>query len=305
MAGGEPGQAGRALGLDLVLRGEEQPVGPFFLDVLAYDRDSDRPVIIENQLEATDHNHLGQLLTYAAGYDAYAMVWLAREFRDEHRASLDWLNQRTGEDTAFFGVVVGAWKIDESRPAPHFRVVAMPSGWYKRISAAERRALARAKSEEERLYEAYWRALGEMMKEHDYVIGGDDTTDSWIWFESEFEGVSWNVSFQDGSLGFVELYICSDDTTHEWADQVFQQLEARKEDIESELGYQLRWDASSLQPDYRISAERPGRISDDEEMLAELREWTRDQLIAFDGVFAPIIQEIVDMDSQESDAEDE
>jgi len=94
---------GEALGLDLELHESEAPVGPFFLDVLAHDRGNDRPVIIENQLGSTNHGHLGQLLTYAAGYDAGVIVWLTGDFQDEHRAALDWLNQRTGEDTAFFG----------------------------------------------------------------------------------------------------------------------------------------------------------------------------------------------------------
>ncbi len=296
---------GAALGLDLELQSSEAAVGPFSLDVLAHDADGNGPVVIENQLGATDHTHLGQLLTYAAGYDAYAVIWLTREFREEHRQVLDWLNHRTGEGTQFFGVVVEAWRIDGSRPAPHFKLVAMPNGWQKRLSAVEGQARARNNSEQERRYEAYWRALGEMMTERNYVIGGDELTNPWIWFESEFEGVTWNTSFQPRGRAFVELYLWAIDMGREWADQVFHRLEARKEDIESKLGYQLRWETFTRRRDYRISAECPGRINADDGTLAELREWMRDQLLAFDGVFAPIIQEIVDMDSQGSNAGDE
>lgn len=102
---------GDVLGLDLEVEAREASVGPFSLDLLARDLGSNRRVVIENQLDATDHGHLGKLLTYAAGFDASVVVWLVREFRPEHRATLDWLNHRTGEDTAFFGVVVEAWKI--------------------------------------------------------------------------------------------------------------------------------------------------------------------------------------------------
>lgn len=85
--------------MDLELQESEAPVGPFFPDMLAHDRDSGRPVIIENQLKTTNHKHLGQLLTYAADYDAGVVIWLAGDFQNEHRAVLDWLNQRTGIDT--------------------------------------------------------------------------------------------------------------------------------------------------------------------------------------------------------------
>ena len=118
---------GEALGLDLELKGQEAPVGGFSLDVLAHEPNTNRPVIIENQLETTDHDHLGKLITYASGYDANVVVWITREFKDEHRQALDWLNQRSGEDTEFFGVVIEVWKIDDSRPAPHFRVVSAPN----------------------------------------------------------------------------------------------------------------------------------------------------------------------------------
>ena len=92
---------GEALGMELEVRGQEERVGNYFLDMLADDLGSNRTVIIENQLEPTDHDHLGKLLTYASGYDAGVVVWLAREFREEHRQALDWLNQRKGEDTHF------------------------------------------------------------------------------------------------------------------------------------------------------------------------------------------------------------
>ena len=294
---------GEALGLTLDLSQQEAPVGDFSLDVLAHDADGNGPVVIENQLGATDHTHLGQLLTYAAGYDAYAVIWLVREFREEHRQVLDWLNHRTGEDTQFFGVVVEAWRIDGSRPAPHFKLAAMPNDWQKRLSGIERQTRSRAHSDQEKRYAAYWQALKEMMGENSYVFGGDETTDPWIWFESEFEGVTWNTSFQSGRA-FVELYLWARDMGREWADQVYEWLETRKEEIENELGYQVNWATYARRRDYRISAEHPGRISDDEGTLSELREWMRDQLFAFDGTFSPLIEELVNIDSHATNAAD-
>ena len=94
---------GDALGMELEAEEQEAPVGNFSMDILAQDLQTNRPVVIENQFGATDHRHLGQLLTYATGIEADVVVWIAEEFRDEHRATLDYLNQRTDEETAFFG----------------------------------------------------------------------------------------------------------------------------------------------------------------------------------------------------------
>ena len=122
--------------MDLGEARKEVPVGGYLLDILATDLDSDRPVIIENQLGATDHAHLGQLLTYAAGLDGATVVWVTGIFRDAHRQALDWLNQRTGEDTQFFGVEVELWQIGDSPFAPYFKPVATPNEWRKRKNDA-------------------------------------------------------------------------------------------------------------------------------------------------------------------------
>ncbi len=120
---------GEELGMVLELKGTEVPVGNYYLDILANEADRDAPVAIENQIAVTDNPHLGQLLTYAAGTKAKIVIWIATEFRDEHRAALDWLNEGTGESLDFLGVEVGAIKIGNSVPAPLFRLAAAPNHW--------------------------------------------------------------------------------------------------------------------------------------------------------------------------------
>ena len=129
-------ELGRALGLELELQSREAPVGSFSLDLLARESEDNRPVIIENQLEKTDPDHLGRLLIYAGGYDASIIVWVARDFREEHRQALDWLNQRTNQDTSFFGVVIELLKIDDSR---------LPTSGEKSQLASFRQVISRTK----------------------------------------------------------------------------------------------------------------------------------------------------------------
>ena len=126
-----------ALDLQLEPRGTEQAVGSFSADILCrrLDGGSDEEswVVIENQYGRTNHDHLGKLLTYAAGLNARTVVWIAEEFRDEHRAALDLLNASTTEEYAYFGVEIELLKIDSSLPAPRFNIVAQPNDWAKTV----------------------------------------------------------------------------------------------------------------------------------------------------------------------------
>ncbi|HEY0381237.1 MAG TPA: hypothetical protein VGC72_03460, partial [Candidatus Elarobacter sp.] len=132
---------GDAIGIALELRRREVGVGAFSLDILAHDIVRDRIVIIENQLSRTDHDHLGKLITYAAGLKAFVVIWISPEFRDEHRAALDWLNESTDETKEFFGIQIEALRIDDSRPAPNFKLLAFPNGWQKSTSASAQQSI--------------------------------------------------------------------------------------------------------------------------------------------------------------------
>lgn len=122
------------MGLSLTLTATEVSVGDFRLDIRAETADG-RVVIIENQLERTDHGHLGQLLAYASGLEAAIVVWVAPSFREDHRRALDWLNERTDEGVSFFGVEVGIVQIAGGPRAPVFDVVARPNDWQKQVKS--------------------------------------------------------------------------------------------------------------------------------------------------------------------------
>ncbi len=126
---------GDEIGLDLKLIQTEAGVGKFSVDILAEDEPTNKKVVIENQLEITDHSHLGQILTYAAGIDAEYMIWIVKDARDEHKQAVEWLNNHTDEKVNFFLVQIELYKIGNSEPAPSFNIISRPNDWTKSIKA--------------------------------------------------------------------------------------------------------------------------------------------------------------------------
>lgn len=119
------------IGIDIVLEERESNVGDFSVDLYATEEGTGRRIIIENQLEETNHDHLGKIITYASGKDAQIIIWIVRKARDEHKQAIEWLNQHTDEEFAFFLVEIELWKINDSEPAPKFNVVERPNDWAK------------------------------------------------------------------------------------------------------------------------------------------------------------------------------
>ncbi|MFZ5515147.1 MAG: DUF4268 domain-containing protein [Candidatus Zhuqueibacterota bacterium] len=121
------------VGIGIQITQTEASVGRFNVDILAEEENTGRKIIIENQLEITDHSHLGQLITYAAGLDAEFIIWIVREVREEHQQAVDWLNEHTDEQINFFLVVVELWQIADSPPAPKFTVISRPNEWKRSV----------------------------------------------------------------------------------------------------------------------------------------------------------------------------
>ena len=278
---------GEALGLHLELRGIEVQVGSYSLDILAHDMGG-QAVIIENQLEPTDHDHLGKLLTYAAGHDAGTIVWIAKEFRDEHRAALNYLNSRTGEDTKFFGVVVELWKIDDSRPAVKFDLVVDPNAVV--VPNGEGEPPPEPPTERQKRFIAFFQPLIDTLRENGATKARKASGNNWFNTGSGSTRVEYWVEFA-GSKGKirVQVYI---DRDKEWNERLFDKLEERKETIESKLGESLSWERLDDRKACRIAVYRPGTI-DDDEVLEEIQEWAVEWMLAFRQVFGPELEELV------------
>lgn len=121
------------VGIGIEVTQTEASIGRFNVDILAQEENTGRKIIIENQLETTDHSHLGQLITYAAGLEAEYVIWIVREVREEHRQAVDWLNEHTDEDISFFLVAIQLWQIENSPPAPKFFAISRPNEWKRSV----------------------------------------------------------------------------------------------------------------------------------------------------------------------------
>jgi hypothetical protein len=249
-----------ALGMELELERAEHAVGDFSLDLIGTDIATGDRVIIENQLADTDHNHLGQLLTYAAGTEAAAVVWIARKFREEHRRALDWLNERTDSDTRFFGVAVRVWRIGDSAPALQFNVVAAPNDWGKRVRST---AAAQQRGEGKRpLYLDFWGRLTDAIAQRGYGWCRPGRRNSVNWIDLPTgapRGTQFGMSFTRDSLRS-ELYLHNRERIE--ASASFESFLERREALEASYGGPLEFEALEGRRASRIADYRPGSIED-------------------------------------------
>jgi hypothetical protein len=195
---------GNAIGLELEFEAREKYVGPFRADILCKDTGSGNWVLVENQLEQTDHSHLGQILTYAAGLQAVTVVWIAARFTDEHRAALDWLNAITDETINFFGLEIELWRIGNSAMAPKFNVISQLNGWSRTVSAGARRLEGANYSGAQQLQLEFWTGFKFFLQEHSNSIRiGTPQAQNWMDFPIGRSGFSLQafVNTRDKRIG--------------------------------------------------------------------------------------------------------
>ena len=279
---------GEVLGMELELLEREAPVGGFSLDILARDVGRNHLVIIENQITATDHDHLGKLLTYAAGYDARTIIWIAESLREEHRQALDWLNQYTNEQIEFYGVEIEIFQIDDSRPVYHFRLVAFPNNWRK----SNTRTNENGPSKRAMAYQSFFQELiDELRDRYHFTSAKVGQPQNWYSFASGYSGIVYGINFCLGKQVRAELYIDRGDKLVN--ESVFEKLRTRKDFLEKEFGEALEWEPLEDRRACRIAVYRPGSIDDDSQTLRELKEWSIQQLLRLKQVFGSILGEVM------------
>jgi hypothetical protein len=282
-----------AIGIPLNVEATEKSVGPFSADILcsAADNDSDSEhwVVIENQLERTDHKHLGQLITYAAGLDAATIVWIASDFTEEHRAALDWLNANTSESISFFALKIELWKIGDSPLAPKFDVVSSPNDWKKSVTTARRATANRTESERVLRHGEFFTFFTSKLSEHAPAIAiPGDFSKHYLRFNTGkgncdilciLESRAFEVRVQ------LTLYGLRAKTR-------FGHLFSRRAEIESEIGGELEWLELPENAKCRIQKSLSDVDPKDPKQWERISTWFVEWLTKFHETFAPILKRI-------------
>lgn len=284
---------GETIGIELELESQEKEVGQFRADILCKDTANNNWVLIENQLERTDHSHLGQLITYAAGLNAVTIVWIAEHFTEEHRAALDWLNERTDEKINLFGLEIELWQIGDSPVAPKFNIISQPNDWSRTVQQA---AAGSGEISEHRQFQLrFWTAFREYMElKKSFIRCQKPLAQSWnnsAIGKSGFHLGSvisiWNS--QTNSKGpeiRVDLYMNSPN-----AKQEFAALEKQKEAIEKALGFPLTWHNLENKAACRLNTRQDADFLN-QQLWPQQFEWLRQRLEIMHKVFSPIIKNL-------------
>jgi hypothetical protein len=227
---------GDAIGIRLEVQDQETSVGPFRADILCRNIDDNSLVVIENQLEKTDHTHLGQLLTYGAGLDAVTLVWLVQTFTEEHRAALDWLNRITDEEFHFFGLEIELWNIGKSNAAPKLNVVAKPNDWSKRVRESADTVRTNL-TEWQKSQIDFWALFGTFLMDNAIKFKSPKPAPSlWMGYGAGRFGAELIVSF---TKTHAMVHVQVDNNAYpEW----FSLLKENKVAIHDKLGFSMEWE---------------------------------------------------------------
>ena len=279
---------GDTLRIELELEAQEKFVGPFRADILCRNLADDSFVLIENQLAKTDHRHLGQLMTYAAGLDAVTIVWLATRFTDEHRAAIDWLNDITDESVAFFGLEIEVWRIGDSAAAPKFNVVCEPNEWIKSKAGGVvggEGSGSSTKPLKKELWQSFIEFLGE---EGSSLHTHNARSRSYLNLpmgRSRFRMSARVNTHQDLLTANVSIH-------GPLAKQHFNALRSEAATIEAEIGQALDWLEMPDKEVSRITIRRNGFDLDRKEDWPEHFEWLRATLETMNRAFRPRIKRL-------------
>ena len=269
------------IGIDISLIQTEASVGNFNVDILAEEENTGRKIVIENQLEATDHDHLGKIITYASGFDAEIIIWIVKSVRDEHKRAIDWLNEHTDENINIFVIQMEVWRIGDSPYAPKFQIIAKPNDWAKVVKKTTSQTEL---SDIKILQFEFWSKFKEFVQDKN---GGIKLRKVYPqhWYDISFgfsnAHIALTVNSQSEQMT-CEIYIPD-------SKQLFSALFENKEKIEKELSEELVWEELPQKKASRIKLINKGNFSS-QENWDKYHLWLFEKVTNFQKVFSKYIK---------------
>ena len=281
-----------AIGLELEYEAQEKEVGPYRADILCRDVTTDNWVLIENQLEKTDHNHLGQLLTYAAGLEAVTVVWIAERFTDEHQATLSWLNEHTDEQINFFGLEIELWCIGDSPIAPKFNIISQPNSWGRTVKAAA--SQSGQLSELRQIQLRFWTAFKEYMEKNSHVRCQKPAPQQWMTHPIGRSGI-WLTSIvstsNSGNTADTPEMRVQVNFGGERFRENFEAVAASRKDIDKATAFQLIWHNPPEKRQWKIYVRTDADFLNST-LWPDQHRWLKESLEMFKKVFTPYVRNL-------------
>lgn len=277
---------GDLIGIDMVTEEIEADVGDFHADIVAKEAGyEDRRIIIENQYEQTNHDHLGKIITYAAGKDAKVLIWIVEEGRDEHRAAIQWLNKNLNDDISAFLVKIEIIRIDDSKPAITFTILEQPNNWARMESSKAKTQLTPTES----LHQSFWDEF------QTYAL--DESRDLKTYFRRKASPVRKYFHFSLGSskcqlsldLSSKDNWIKAGVIIYPKDDDLFEQLRLQKDEIERRLDFPMKWESDPEKNYCRIYIQKEVDIKE-RESWSETFEWLYSKTLAIKKTFPDFLR---------------
>ena len=269
------------IGIEIIPLETEASVGRFNVDILAEESNTGKDIIIENQLERTDHEHLGKLITYSAGIDASIVIWVVKSGLEEHQQAIQWLNEMTDTDLNFFLVQIELWQIDDSDIAPKINVLEKPNYWSKDVKEGVESAKL---SETKKLQLNFWTKLKEYALRKDVGISFRKPRPQ-HWYDFSFgtseAHIALKVNTQRDEIS-CEIYIPDSPETYSL-------LHDKKEEIEKAVDDKLIWQQLPEKKASRIKKVKEFSVTEDEDNWQEAFDWMIEQVQLFSKVFGRYI----------------
>jgi len=269
------------IGVDIKLIKTEASIGKFSVDILAEEEASGRKIIIENQLEDTNHDHLGKIITYASGYDAEIIIWIVKDARDEHQKAIEWLNEHTDEKIGFFLIKIELWQIEGSNPAPKFEIMVSPNEWAKTIKTSP----SNSELTDTKLQQLeFWNKFKSYVQERDTRIHLQ-TPHPHSWYNVSMGSSDGHVALTVNSLKNLigcEVYISKNK-------DLFNFLREQKDKIEKEIGESIEWVDAAVASRIKIKKEVSGIFNQAE--ADNYFAWLYEKTVLFQKVFSKYFKE--------------